>query len=1006
MTEQPHRENQANSDDLLWQQLKTLPAFRALLRAVEARFYQNIDLPQPALDVGCGDGHFAQMAFDHPLQVGIDPWWGPLNTAVKSDTYALPLQAMGDYLPFPDNSFSSAFSNSVLEHIPDIQPVLDEVGRVLQPDAPFVITVPSHYFSEYLGGAEFFDRLGLDGVAGSYRSLFNRISRHAHTDPPEVWAERLALAGFQIERWQYYFSRGALHTLELGHAQGVPSAVLHALTGHWIIGPWESNLKWTERWVRPYYEEEFPREGAYIFFLARKATETSASFSLPPAQPFSLQELNDHAVGSAPELVPATAPLSDQPKGDDPLQRAVGNDTAEVQEDQSSTSINGRPIIAGTLVTLILLFAFWGQSSLRASPDEPGTGIGWLALSALALLFLLRSRGSGKKLSFPSIHLADLRQIPQRRWLYPLALFLALLAPRFVASDGSQQPFIALTIWLTATAIAFFALYQSPSRDGANRQREYDFSLIASVLLFLIALMLRLHDLDQHPFILIGTEANIGLGAMNVINGSLRNPFSSGWLTNPTLPLYLLAIPLKLLGPSVFSLRLLSPFVGAITVIATFLIGQRLFGRAAGLSAAVLLLGSHFHIHYSRLGLTNAWDALLVLLALGFIAIAWQQEPKQSRPAWLLAGLAVGFNAYLYTSSHLLPLMLLALLALTLIFERQTWTNQWRNVASMAALALIVALPQLLTYRANPGIFMERATVLGILNSQGGWLSREAVQTGASQLQLLGQQTWAAALAFNATLDTGTSYGPFVPLLSFLSGMLAILGFVLALLRLQRFRYGMLVVWVTITVIFAGALLENPPNSHRYIIAAPAVSLLAAIALIELVNALLVRTEVEQSKANEEIPWYKGKALLLIVPLLVAAVIAIYDVGYYFGPYRNEHHFGDRNTEIADSMATYLNTLEGDWSAYFYGPPNMYVDFPTIPFLATGFQKDGNLFDVAEPGGELAKTDSPNLVFIYLPERYDELAIAKFGYPSGREQIFDGYYATPLFHVYEVRGGT
>jgi hypothetical protein len=216
----------------------------------------------------------------------------------------------------------------------------------------------------------------------------------------------------------------------------------------------------------------------------------------------------------------------------------------------------------------------------------------------------------------------------------------------------------------------------------------------------------------------------------------------------------------------------------------------------------------------------------------------------------------------------------------------------------------------------------------------------------------------------------------------------------------------MLLVWVTITIIFAGALLVNPPNSHRYIIAAPAVSLLAAIALIELVTALLNRTDEDQPEGDAKVPWFQQKALLLIIPLLIAAVMAVYDMGYYFGPYRNEHHFGDRNTEIADAMTTYLNSLEGDWSAYFYGPPSMYVDFPTIPFLASAFQKDMNLFDIAEPDAELPITDSPNLVFIYLPERYDESATAKFEYPAGRERMIDGYYATPLFHVYEVRNGT
>ena len=30
------------NDDLLWRQLKTVPAFRALLRAVESRFYRQL----------------------------------------------------------------------------------------------------------------------------------------------------------------------------------------------------------------------------------------------------------------------------------------------------------------------------------------------------------------------------------------------------------------------------------------------------------------------------------------------------------------------------------------------------------------------------------------------------------------------------------------------------------------------------------------------------------------------------------------------------------------------------------------------------------------------------------------------------------------------------------------------------------------------------------------------------------------------------------------------------
>lgn len=149
----PPNEQPVTTDDLLWQQLKSLPAFRALLRAVEARFYPLIPLPEPTLDVGCGDGHFAAMTFPgRTLAAGIDPWWGPLHKAVQSGKYGLPIQALGDRLPFADGAFASAFSNSVLEHIPDLPPVLAEVNRVLRPGARFVITTPSHLFTEYLGG--------------------------------------------------------------------------------------------------------------------------------------------------------------------------------------------------------------------------------------------------------------------------------------------------------------------------------------------------------------------------------------------------------------------------------------------------------------------------------------------------------------------------------------------------------------------------------------------------------------------------------------------------------------------------------------------------------------------------------------------------------------------------------------------------------------------------------------------------------------------------------------
>ena len=259
------------ADDLLWRNLKDLPAFRGLLRAVEARFYQEIRLPEPVLDLGCGDAHFASVTFDRPLAAGVDPWASPLREARRRQgIYHLLAQAGGGALPFPDGYFAAAISNSVLEHIPELEPVLLELSRVLRQEALFVFCVPSEHFLEFLSVSGLLRRAGLKGLAQAYERFFNRISRHHHCDRPSVWQGRLEAAGFRLERHWYYFSPSALRALEWGHYFGLPAVVAHALTGRWVLAQTAANLALTNWLLRRYYEEPLPEKGAYLFFIARK----------------------------------------------------------------------------------------------------------------------------------------------------------------------------------------------------------------------------------------------------------------------------------------------------------------------------------------------------------------------------------------------------------------------------------------------------------------------------------------------------------------------------------------------------------------------------------------------------------------------------------------------------------------------------------------------------------------------------------------------------------------
>jgi hypothetical protein len=264
----------------------------------------------------------------------------------------------------------------------------------------------------------------------------------------------------------------------------------------------------------------------------------------------------------------------------------------------------------------------------------------------------------------------------------------------------------------------------------------------------------------------------------------------------------------------------------------------------------------------------------------------------------------------------------------------------------------------------------------------------ESARTGQNTAAVLSQQVQKALFAFQSNLDTSNAYNSGAPLLPFWPAAFFTLGIGLAIWRLRQLRYQLLLIWLAAALFGAAFLIQSPPSSHRLLIAIPAVYLFIALALGWLGQYFLKFLGLDEK--------YLLPALILLTTFFAST-----DLAFYFGQYRSDHRYGDRNTEIAYEMATYLNNLDGDWEAYFHGPPNMYAGFPTFPYLLADSSQRINLTDVLE--AERPQPSQGNTVYLFIPERSAELGEIESLYPDGRTLIFEGFQANPLFYAYEIQ---
>lgn len=260
-------------NDVLLRYVSEAPLALAFERYLECSIYQELPLERPILDLGCGEGIFAHILFDEKIDTGIDPNPRELERAREYGGYSELIECFGNRIPKPDGSYYTVFSNSVLEHIPDLDPVLEEVRRILPIGGVFYFTVPSDNFDHYSVANGMLTSLGLKSLAQKFREAYDRFWKHYHFYPLNKWEDLIKSHGFEVTQSRLYDPKRICRMNDFLAPFGFYFFIIKKLTNRWVLLPGLRRVimslfvKQFEKFLENGHKSE---EGGLVFVAAKR----------------------------------------------------------------------------------------------------------------------------------------------------------------------------------------------------------------------------------------------------------------------------------------------------------------------------------------------------------------------------------------------------------------------------------------------------------------------------------------------------------------------------------------------------------------------------------------------------------------------------------------------------------------------------------------------------------------------------------------------------------------
>ena len=669
----------------------------------------------------------------------------------------------------------------------------------------------------------------------------------------------------------------------------------------------------------------------------------------------------------------------------------------EPEIEEMEPEATAEPLVSFTFpwsALLALSLALSAQWSFSHPVRNPILGTILLILSLLAIVWSYM-RGEWLPEQHPE---AETRTDPLIVRTGPLVVGLVLSAITFLASGGNLFSVLNITLLVSSTAFLMRAFwFDAPTQESwfrklkANYPRE-QWSVLLSrwTLLVLIAtavvLFFRFYRLDQVPPEMVSDHAEKYLDVLDILKGQphIFFPRNGG---REALQFYLVTCFHLIFnaGLNFLTLKISAALIGFLALPFIYLLGKEVGNSRIGLLAFIFAGISYWGNVVSRAVMRLPFFFLFTAAILFFLLRGIRTS---NRNDYLLAGLSLGLGLYGYSANRILPLVVIAAIALYLLHKDSRGLRRqvlWQSIL-LALIALVVSVPLLRYVIQDPGGFFGR--MFSRLGTSGGEPFEQLVLVFLGNLwSAISMFSWSDGVVWVTSI-------PDYPALGVVTGALFYIGAALLLIRYVRACH-----WLDIFLILSIPLLMLPsilslafpsenPNLYRTGGAAIPVFLLVGIAL----DGLMTGFEKGLGAV-----WGARFAWGAFAILFACSALINYDLVFtnYYEQYRTSAH---NTSEIGEVIRSFAETVGSPDSAWVMGYPH-WADTRLVAINAGYPNIDFALF--TEKLDTTLSVQSPKIFIVHPLDETGINALPQY-YENGWFQVFDSAVESKNFLIFFV----